>query len=98
MSLVVPWLVFPLVFGLVSLGCGLLLESVGGSRIPRALLLPAGFSLVVVIGLITTASNATARLTVPAIVALAVAGLALSLPWRVPRVDGWAAASAVGTY
>jgi hypothetical protein len=96
-SLVVPWLVFPLVLGLLSLGCGLLVERVSAMAVPRALLLPVGFAAIVVASLLTTTSAKTAELTVPLVVALAVSGLALSVPWR-PRIDFWAGAAAVGTY
>ena len=64
----------------------------------RALLLPAGFAVVVVAALLTTTNDVTAKFTTPLVIALAAAGLAGSLPWRTPRVDGWAAATAAGTY
>ena len=98
MSLLVPWLVFPLVLGLLSLGCGLLLEAVSGRGLQRVLLLPAGFGLIVVVALVTTSNNATAKLTTPLVVALAVAGLGLSFPWRNLRPDRWAAGAAVGAF
>jgi hypothetical protein len=97
MSLVVPWLVFPLVLGLLSLGCGLLVEVIAGMRLPRAVLLPVGFAAIVIASLLTTTNDKTAQLTAPLVIALAVAGLAFSFPWR-GRIDGWAAAAAVGTY
>src|SRR5712691_1998871 len=98
MSLVVPWLVFPLVLGLLSLGCGFLVECAGGIGIPSALLLPVGFAAILVVTLFTTSNDVTARLTTPLVIALAVAGLALSLPWRTRRFDSWALASAAGAY
>ena len=98
MSLVVSWLLFPLVLGLLSLGSGLLLEFVAGQEIPRTLLLPLGFAAIVVVSLCTTASSETAHLTTPLVVALAAAGLVLAFPWRPRRGGGWAAAAAVATY
>jgi hypothetical protein len=98
MSLVVSWLLFPLVLGVLSLGCGLLLEFAAGQEIPRTLLLPLGFAAIVVVSLGTTASSETARLTTPAVVALAAAGLCLALPWRPRQGGGWAATTAVATY
>lgn len=98
MSLAVSWLLFPLVLGLLSLGCGLLLERAAGLRFPRALLLPLGFAGIVVVALCTTTSSRTAHLTTPAVIALALAGLALSLPWRLRRGGGWAAAAALVTF
>ncbi len=98
MSLAASWLLFPLVLGLLALGCGLLVELVGGLRVPRALLLPLGFAVIVVVCQFTTATYATARLTTPIVVALAVAGLALSFPWRPERASGWVIGSATATY
>ena len=98
MSLAVSWLLLPLVLGLLSLGFGLLLERLAGVRLPRALLLPVGFSGVVVAGVLTTSNGATARLTVPLVVAAAVCGLAVSRPWSVRGPDGWALASGGAAY
>jgi hypothetical protein len=98
MSLVVPWLLFPLILGLLSLGCGLLLEQAAGMRLRGSLLLPVGFAVIVVVGGLMTTNEITAPFTMPLTLALAVAGLALALPWRAKRVDGWAAVSGIGTY
>ena len=73
--MLVAWLVFPLLLGVLALGCGLLLEQVAGVRLPGALLLPAGLSLVVVAAGLATTTEATAGLATPAVVALAAAGL-----------------------
>jgi len=94
MSLAVAWLVLPLVLGLLSLGCGLLLKWAAGVQLAGALLLPVGFSVIVVTGTIATSNSATARLTTPILVALSVAGLALALPWR-RLVNRWALAAAL---
>ena len=98
MSLAVSWLLFPLVLGLLSLGCGLLVQLAAGVQLPRVLLLPLGFAFIVVVALFTTTNSETARLTTPVVVGLAVAGLALALPWRPRRAGGWAAATATATY
>src|SRR5581483_9878390 len=73
MSLLIPWLLFPLVLAALALGCGLLVEHASGRPLPTGLLLPAGL-------------------------ALAAAGFALSLPLRGRRPDGSAAAAAVAVY
>jgi hypothetical protein len=98
MSFLFAWLLFPLVLGAISLGCGLLVERISGLRLQRELLLPLGFATIVVIALFTTMNSTTARLTTPLVVALAVAGVALALPWRPWRADGWAAAAATAVY
>jgi hypothetical protein len=98
MSLIVPWLALPLVLGLLSLGCGLLLEWAAGVQFPGTLLIPTGFCLVLVTSALTTSNDVTARLTTPIVVALAVAGAVASLPLRRRLVDGWALASAAAAY
>ena len=98
MSLVVPWLVFPIVLGLLSFGCGLLVEQAAGVRVARVLVLPVGFALIVVAGLVTTSNGGTAQLTTPLVITLAVLGLALSLPFHLRRPDGWAVTAALGAY
>ena len=98
MSLLVSWLIFPLVLGVLSLGCGLLVERAAGCRVQRELVLPLGFATIVVASLFTTASSRTAHLTTPLVVGLAVAGLGLALPWRPKREDGWAAGCAAAVY
>jgi hypothetical protein len=98
MSLIVSWLLFPLVLGLLSLGCGLLVEFAAGHEIPRTLLLPLGLAVITVVALCTTARSETARFTTSVILALAAAGLVLGLSWRPRWGGGWAAATAAATY
>src|SRR5436190_11546310 len=94
----VAWIVFPLVLTAVALGCGLLLESVAGVRLPGAVLPAAGLAVVVVATHFTTLSDSTAELSAPVVVALATIGLALSPPWMRGRIDRWAVAAAVGVF
>jgi hypothetical protein len=97
-TFVVAWLVYPVVVAAVSLGCGALLERASGLRLPGALLVPAGFAVIVCATLLTTSLDATAELSAPLVLALAVAGLAWGRPWRGRRFDWWAAAAAVGAF
>jgi hypothetical protein len=96
-TLLVPWLLFPVVLGLISLGCGLLLERVSGAALPGALLLPGGLAVVVVLGLFTTTLRATASLTIPLVLAAAVLGYALSIGRKLPRAPA-PIALAVGAF
>ena len=98
MDLLVCWIMFPLAVTAVSLGCGRLLEYAAGIRFPAGLLPAAGFAVVLVVGHIATAWDSTAELAVPAVLALALAGLAVSLPLRGRRLDWWAAAAAGAVY
>lgn len=66
-------------------------------RLPGALVLPAGFTVVVLAPQFTTLTGATAGLSGPLVVALAVAGLLLAPPWR-DRPSPWPVAAGVGTF
>ncbi|HEY7812550.1 MAG TPA: hypothetical protein VIC62_04890, partial [Nakamurella sp.] len=85
MSLLVPWLVFPLVLGALCLGCGALVARLAGLRARAELLLPLGYAAIVVVAGFLTWIPGTARLALPAVVGLAAAGVAAS--WRPQRVS-----------
>jgi hypothetical protein len=97
-TLLICWVGFPLLLALLSLGAGLLLEIVSGVRLPGALLAPAGLAGLVVVAGFATLTDATAELATPMVVAVSVAGLLLSQPWRGRRLDGWAIAAAVAVF
>ena len=83
-GLAVPWLVFaPLLLALAA-GAGALVERAAGRPL-GALRLPCGFALIVVVADACTRLPATAQLATPLVLAVAVAGVALSRPWRAPR-------------
>ena len=94
----ISWVVFPLVLAVLALGCGLLLEQTTGWLLPGPLVLPAGLAVMIVVAGFTTATDATAELTVPVIVFLAVAGVAVSFPWRDRRIEPWAIVAAVAVF
>jgi hypothetical protein len=98
MTLFLAWIVFPIVLGLLSLGCGLLLETVSGMRLPGALLLPGGFIVISVAVYFAHMTNGTAVLQTPLVIGLAIAGYVLSPPWKRFQFDGWLTGAAVGVY
>ena len=98
MTLFVAWLVFPVVLGLISLGCGLLLEKIAGLELPAALLLPLGFVVFSLATQFAHMSGATAELATPLSVVLALVGFGLSLPGSLRRVDGWLVATGAAVY
>lgn len=97
MTLLVPWIAFPLVSVAVALGCGLLAERAAGTRVPGTLLVPLGVACVSVLAAFATLFDATAELAIPTAVALGILGLG---SWRRPRrrLDAWAVTCAVATF
>src|SRR4051794_17820772 len=98
MTLLVCWLGFPALLIALSFGCGLLVERIAGAALPGILLPGVGLAAIIIVAGFTTMADATAELTSPLIVALAVAGFALSLPWRVRGPERWAIAAALGVF
>ena len=98
MSMFVAWVVFPLVLALLCAGTGMLVDLLSGRRLPGALVLPTGLAGMIVIGEFTTATAATAKLTIPALLFFAVLGAGLSLPWRFRRPDPWLLAAPLGIF
>jgi hypothetical protein len=97
MTLLVPWLVFPVVCTCLAIGCALLVERVAGVAVSGTLLLPVGIASISLVAGFATLSDATAELAVPAVVGLAVLGFGLRRP-RARRVDVWACACAVAVF
>src|SRR6266542_1937696 len=98
MSLLLAWVVFPLVLGVLALGCGLVVDRIAGGAFPGVLLLPVGLAMIIVAAQLATLTDATAELATPLVVVLAVAGLAIGRPWRDPRLNRWAIAAAAGAF
>lgn len=97
-TLLVPWLVFPLVLLALSLGCGLVVERAAGGRLPGLLIVPAGLAGVVVVSLFATTNGVTAELTMPAVAAVAALGFVLAAGRARGAFNRWAAAAAVGVF
>lgn len=84
---------FPLLFWLLSLGCGLLAEWLTGTALPALLLLPLGFGVLVVVSQFTTWWGPTAPLTPLVLLVLGLVGFGLGRRklrerWR-GRPGGW---------
>ena len=95
MTLFLCWLVFPLLLAAICLGAGLAIARCSRTAIQPALVLPVGFAAVVVVGLFTTLTPRTAALTLPAVLVVSALGLTAFLPRGLPRIDPWAAGSAM---
>lgn len=92
------WVLYPATLLALCTGMGLLVDALCGRRLPGALVPPAGLAAIVAIGQFTTWSEATAELTIPALVFGAVLGAGLSLPWRFGRPDPWPVAAALAVF
>jgi hypothetical protein len=82
MDLLLSWVAFPLVLGLLAAGCGLALEALAGARMPGSLIPATGLAAMVVIGQFTALADETAALTTPVVVVLAALGVGLALARR----------------
>jgi hypothetical protein len=81
-AMLVCWVLFPAVLGAISLGCGLALERASGRPFSTALLLPAGFAVMIVLAGVPIAISPLAKLATPLVIAVAVLGLIIG---RLPR-------------
>ena len=89
--MIVAWLLFPLLLGVLCLGAGLLIERLAGFELPGVLLIPIGFMTLVVAASLTTYWSTTAPLTTEVVIVLAAAGLLASRVRLVQlRPDLWA--------
>jgi len=95
-SLLVPWLAFPLVLGALSLGCGSLTARLAGLRAGPEVLLPLGYATIVVAAEFVVWVPGTAQLAAPVVVGLAAAGFAASWPVRGPAKTTAAALAGAG--
>ena len=82
MSLIVSWVLFPLVLAAIGIGLGALVERAGGERLSDALLLPLGLAAAIVIAGTLNAFSATESWAVPVVTVAALAGLVLAWKWR----------------
>ena len=97
-ELLVAWIVFPVIQILIWLGCGSLAAFAASAEIPRVLLAPLGFCILIVIGGFTTAIPDLAWLTTPVVLVLALAGFLLAPTWRGGRPSPWLVAGLVAIF
>ncbi len=97
MTFAIAWVVFPLVLGALSFGCGLLAERVAGVLVPVPLLVPLGFAVISVAAQFAVMNGSVAQLATPLVLVLATIGIGLSVPWR-RRLDGWWLVAAAGVF
>lgn len=99
MDLLAAWLLYPLALGALCLGLGLLIERLADWRMPGALLLPAGFATLLALVRVITEFSELAKLALPAVIVLALAGMALSVQrLRALHPDPWCVLAVVGVF
>ncbi len=95
MSLILSWVLFPLVLAAIGLGWGALVERAAGKQVDGALLLPLGLAAALVVAGTLTAFSATAPAAVPLTALGAIAGLPFA--WRERRrLNRWPLFAALG--
>src|SRR5271165_2282595 len=93
LSMIVSWVLFPLVLAAIGAGWGAAVERASGARVNDALLMPLGLAAALVVAGTLTAFTATAPAAVTVVAVGAVAGLVLAWPGR--RLFGWPLLAAV---
>ena len=97
--MLLAWLVFPLVLAGLSLGCGLLVAWAVPLEIPAPLLMPLGFAAISLVGQFALLGGGPiVPFAAPVVVALAVAGIGLSVPPRSPVRHVALAVAVVGAF
>jgi hypothetical protein len=94
-SLILAWVLFPLVLAAIGLGWGVIVERASALRLNGALLLPSGLAAALVVAGTLTAFSATAPAAVTVVAVGAAAGLVLAWRWR-RWPGGWPLLAAVG--
>lgn len=95
MSLILAWVLFPLIMVALGAGWGFLVDRAAGGRVEGPLLIPVGLAAVLVVA---GTLNAFA-LTAPAAVAITTIGAVAGLPWAWAgrrRLWGWPLLAALG--
>jgi hypothetical protein len=93
-SLIIPWLLFPLVLAAIGAGWGAIAQRAAGTRIDDSLLLPLGLASAIVVAGTLTSFAASAPAATPVVAAGAVAGLVFAWPGR--QLHRWPLLAAAG--
>jgi hypothetical protein len=93
LSLIVSWVLFPVLVAAVGAGWGVAVERATGQRV-GVLLIPLGLAAALVAASLLTAWSATARAAVPLVGVVAVGGLVVGQPFR--RLALWPSLAALG--
>ena len=88
MALLACWVAFPLIVLALAHGAGTVVARAAARDLPLGVRVPCGLALIVAVMDLATRTSATARLAVPAVVVIGVAGLALALSARWRAADG----------
>jgi hypothetical protein len=94
MSMILSWVLFPLVLAAVGLGWGALVEWAAGERELGALAIPIGLAAAIVVAAIFTAFSFSAQAAAPVVAAGALAGLVRA--FRRTRIPTAALFAAIG--
>jgi hypothetical protein len=97
-DLLLSWAVYPIVWLLVCAGCGLALRSASRDWIEPPLVPALGLAGVIVVGEFLTLGDATAQLTMPTVVAMALVGWVLALRRRRGWPDRWPFVAAAAAF
>jgi hypothetical protein len=95
LSLIVSWVLFPLVLAAVGAGWGVLAERAAGARVGGVLVLPLGLAAAIVVASLLTAWSVTAPAAVPVVGVGALAGVIIEWPVR-RRVAWWPVLAGAG--
>ena len=94
LSLILSWVLFPLVLAAIGAGWGVAVEWAAGLRVSGVLVVPLGLAAAIVVASLLTAWRVTAPAATLVVGTVAVAGLVIARPYR--RLALWPALAAVG--
>src|SRR3954451_10279319 len=85
-ALLVCWVLLPVVLGILSLGCGLLVEKASGIRLTGALVIPVGFAALIAVAGLPILVSSLAKFATPLVVVVAAIGFIVSWPFDYRRL------------